>query len=402
MDSLEPLPSPFSPSNKALDLNKKWKFGKILRSPLLLGCWAMLEPVGIQNHAPQLCWITNKQLACVWMSGSQEGTAAMSIVISVLKDNSRSWSRPKVISQNKERSEQNPLLFLLEDDQLQLVHTSQESRSLNDNTWQQSDSTFSMQWTAKLRSQFRKMNGGRWTRASDLFPMEAFCRNPPYKRSDGCWLLPIYRSLEKGGGFGHDHSEVLLLDKNGNVCDEPIKVPCSKGRVHGSIVPSADGKSLLQFFRSRLADQIYRSIGSINGENWSIPESIDLPNNNSSIQAIRLKSGRLALVFNRFSFTSQLENALSWGEANWPRTRWPLSIAISEDDGKTWPWIRDIDLGEGFCGSANWHLNGQLAYPSLLEGSPGELHLAYSWGGRMAIRYVCLQEEEILGEWWLP
>ena len=61
-------------------------------------------------------------------------------------------------------------------------------------------------------------------------------------------------------------------------------------------------------------------------------------------------------------------------------------------DGLNWPWIRDIDTGFGFCGPMNWDLNGQLAYPTLIEGQPGELHVAYSWAGRQAIRYVTLQE----------
>ena len=104
------------------------------------------------------------------------------------------------------------------------------------------------------------------------------------------------------------------------------------------------------------------------------------------------------MIYNRFGFETESITAQVWGEANWPRTRWPLSIALSADDGDTWPWIRDIDTGLGFCGMANWHLNGQLAYPTILEGNPGELHLAYSWGSRAAIRYVCLKESEIIGK----
>ena len=59
--------------------------------------------------------------------------------------------------------------------------------------------------------------------------------------------------------------------------------------------------------------------------------------------------------------------------------------------------IRDLDTGFGFCGPLNWDLNGQLAYPVLLEGRPGELHITYSWGGRQAIRYLCIDEHEIMG-----
>ena len=121
-----------------------------------------------------------------------------------------------------------------------------------------------------------------------------------------------------------------------------------------------------------------------------------LPNNNSSIQACRLSSGRLALIFNRFAFPPD-QDSLEWGEARWPRTRWPLSIALRDDDGISWPWIRDLDTGFGFCGESNWTLNGQLAYPTLIEGMPGELHVAYSWAGRHSIRYVCLNESDFLG-----
>jgi hypothetical protein len=141
-------------------------------------------------------------------------------------------------------------------------------------------------------------------------------------------------------------------------------------------------------------------VSTDDGQTWSAPEPTQLPNNNSSIQACRLASGRLAMIFNRFGFAPDpvsSEEQLEWGEARWPRTRWPLSIAISDDDGFHWPWIRDIDTGFGFCGPMNWDLNGQLAYPTLIEGRPGELHAAYSWAGRQAIRYVTLRELEVIG-----
>jgi predicted neuraminidase len=209
--------------------------------------------------------------------------------------------------------------------------------------------------------------------------------------------LPIYRSLDTGGAFANDYSQVIELndkaEKNGNAID----VPESKGRVHGSLVKSADGNHLLQFFRSRRADRIYRSIGNQDGTNWSIPAPIELPNNNSSIQALRLSNGLLAIIFNRFGLPYQPVD-LDWGTAQWPMTRWPLSIAISEDDGITWPWIRDIDYGQGFAGQENWHLNGPLAYPTIVEGIPGELHIAYSWGSRTAIKYVCLTVSEVIGQ----
>lgn len=388
-----------SPVTHALNLNNRLDFNRLVQSPLQLGTWSVLEPAGLQNHAPQLCWLTPNQLACVWMAGGQEGTAGMNIVLSTLRSGSRRWSQPRLISQDAQRSEQNPLLFVTESEgsnsRVQLIHTAQKVRSSQQKP--DDDSAFSMQWTASLRKQSRGLQRGRWSKAKDLLDSPAFCRHPPHRRSDGRWLLPIYRSLEAGGAFGEDYSEVLLLEADGTPCGEVIPIPNSTGRVHGSLVASADGSKLVQFFRSRQADCIYRSHASLDGLHWSTPQPIALPNNNSSIQALRLHSGRLAMIFNRFSLQTDLKEEPTWGEALWPRTRWPLSIALSEDDGDSWPWVRDIDYGDGFAGDANWFLNGQLAYPSILEGLPGELHIAYSWAGRQAIRYVCLLEEQILG-----
>lgn len=398
----------FSPFDYSIDMIDGFSYGSLIKTPLDPGVWAIFQASGLQNHAPQLCWVNNNLLACVWMAGGQEGTAGMSIMISLLSANCSSWSEPQLISQDVSRSEQNPLLFV-NGTALHLIHTAQLSRDLSQSVG--SDDSFSMQWTAKLRFQSLDISNIdvsdpktwgplSWSKSFDLIDEPSFCRNPPFRRSDGCWMLPIYRSLEEGGAFGHDHSQLLILSSfsaHTSPESQVVDIPESIGRIHGSIVPSKSRTYLLQFFRSRLADRIYCSRSDLLGLNWSRPEPIDLPNNNSSIQACRLSSGRLAIIYNRFCFEPDHRHPQEWGDANWPRTRWPLSIALSEDDGLTWPYIRDVDTGFGFCGSANWTLNGQLAYPSLLEGCPGELHIAYSWAGRKAIRYVCLHEHDIIG-----
>ena len=401
---------PFSSFAQAEDRFEDLVWGQVLVTPFQVGAWALLEPMGEQNHAPQLCWVRPDVLGCVWMAGSGEGTAGMSVFLSLLSAETGRWLEPQRISRDSERSEQNPLLFV-SDGCLHLIHSAQLVRDPADRDALEGSSNFSMQWTAVLRHQRLVLerldladpetwSAEAWSTPVDLLNDPAFCRNPPHPLESGEWLLPIYRSLEEGGAFGHDHSEMLRLDPSGHCLDQRVGIPDSTGRVHGSIVASRDGSQLLQFFRSRLADQIYRSVSSDDGCTWSAPEPTPLPNNNSSIQACRLASGRLAMIFNRFGFAQEptsSEESLDWGEARWPRTRWPLSIAISDDDGLHWPWIRDIDAGFGFCGPMNWDLNGQLAYPTLIEGLPGELHVAYSWAGRQTIRYVALRELEVIG-----
>ena len=225
----------FSPADHALDAQQT-AIGPAGTSPMQLGTWAVLEPAGPQNHAPQLCWLSPDHLGCVWMAGGQEGTSGMGIVLSTLRRGGRRWSRPRLISQDDERSEQNPLLFVSKTEtgttRLQLIHTAQQVRKTSDQPID--GSAFSMQWTAALRCQQRPQRGGRWSTARDLLDTPAFCRHPPHQRPDGRWLLPIYRSLEAGGAFGHDHSELLLLNADGSSTNELIPIPQSTGRVHGS------------------------------------------------------------------------------------------------------------------------------------------------------------------------
>ena len=253
-----------------------------------------------------------------------------------------------------------------------------------------------MKWTANSRRQTRAASSSRWNSPSELLRDPAFCRNIPYQRDDGYWMLPTYLSLKEGGSFSHDYSEVLLLNPDGSSTEHLYEIPESSGSGHGSIVFKQHSDRLLQFIRSRLADHIYNSNGSLDGSEWTPPKHLDLANDNASIRARRLAGGLLAMILRQLRFGIGSLSPQVWGEENWSLTHWPLSIALSTDDGDTLPWIRNVDTGLGFCGMANWHLNCQLTYPYVIEGSLGALHIAYSRDSRAAIHCICMKESEII------
>ena len=62
----------------------------------------------------------------------------------------------------------------------------------------------------------------------------------------------------------------------------------------------------------------------------------------------------------------------------------PLSIAISDDDGLHWPWIRDIDTGFGFCGPMNGTSMANR-FPTRLRGCLWS-HVAYLMSGHSLCR----------------
>ena len=76
--------------------------------------------------------------------------------------------------------------------------------------------------------------------------------------------------------------------------------------------------------------------------------------------------------------------------------RAPLSLCLSEDEGRSFPVRRVVDDGPGTCLS-NDPLDGrnkELSYPAMVQGPDGSLHLAYTFH-RRAIKYVRLAPEWI-------
>ena len=99
--------------------------------------------------------------------------------------------------------------------------------------------------------------------------------------------------------------------------------------------------------------RICRSDSEDGGRTWAPVRKTELPNNNSGIDLARLDDGTLALAFNPVS-------------GDWaPRT--PLSVALSTDNGETWPRRLDVETGEG-----------EYSYPAIIP-TAGGVALTYTW-----------------------
>ena len=66
-----------------------------------------------------------------------------------------------------------------------------------------------------------------------------------------------------------------------------------------------------------------------------------------------------------------------------------MTLAISEDSGRSWPIRRNLDVGDGYCLSNNSRdgLNREYSYPSIHQGPDGALNIAYTYF-RQAIKFV--------------
>lgn len=367
---------------------------------------AYLPSSCVQSHAANILPLPNGDLLCVWFAGTQEGIADISIYSSRLAKGSNTWSEAVKLSDDPTCSEQNPVLFPAPSGELWLLWTAQKSGN---------------QDTAIIRKRVSKDNGRTWGPIEVLLDTPGtFVRQPIVVLPSGEWLLPIFYCRANPGEkwVGNNDCSAVKISRDQGKTWQEVMVPGSTGCVHMNIVPLADGK-LAAFYRSRWADFVYRSESADNGRTWSEPVPTPLPNNNSSIQVTALQNGRLAMVFNNMSAAGAKERRTSLYDdienddpaaqkpsaaapdgrtAFWGAPRAPMSLAISEDGGKTWPYIRDLEVGDGYCltNNSKEKINREYSYPSIKQTEDGLLHIAFTYF-RQRIKYVRVPEEWVTG-----
>ncbi|CCX37042.1 putative uncharacterized protein [Clostridium sp. CAG:1013] len=357
--------------------------GVIYRNESMGTLEAMLPPgPWASAHAPALLETPQGDLLCAWFAGTFEGNQDVSIVCSRLPKGGTAWTAPVKLSRDPERSEQNPSLFQASEEEIWAVYTAQLDRVPGKDN---------MQYTAVIRRQ-RSLDGGlHWGEADTMFSQEgSFCRQPIQKLANGRWIFSNWLCSDSGDSLAGDPTVFQISDDQGKTWRQ-VKMPNSRGRVHANVVELSPGR-LAAFLRSREADWIYRSLSLDNGDTWTAPEPTPLPNNNSSISALKLQSGRLAIAYNPTQ-----QPGTQPGKAVWPGLRCPVAVALSQDEGLTFPWIRYLELGEGFVGTENRGNNLQYEYPCLIQARDSVLHLAFAYQNRRGIKWIAFREEDILG-----
>lgn len=340
------------------------------------------------NHASNLLLLSNGDVLCTWFGGSCEGKADISIHLARLSSGAEEWEKPVILSDDTERSEQNPILFEISPGVIWLIYTAQIGIH---------------QDTAVVRWRRSEDYGQTWSEISNLFSEAGiFVRNPPVVLENGDILLPAYYCLKSKSGFlGEDYSVIKRSSDMGLTWSETV-IDGSAGLVHMSLVETKERK-LVGFFRNRRADFIYSTVSEDGGKTWKIPFPLELPNNNSSIQCTKLKDDSLVLIFNDVNkhiappkvnrppwFDKKDMDKIELDATDEPSSVWgvrrnPLVIARSVDGGLTWERVRTVITKEGIEGEP------EFSYPSIKQAADGTIHVSYTFM-RQFIRHEELTE----------
>lgn len=140
--------------------------------------------------------------------------------------------------------------------------------------------------------------------------------------------------------------------------------------IQPSVLKLRDGRLmvLMRTHNGKLA----KSYSSDNGDSWTLVMLSEVENNQSGTDAVTLKDGRQALIYNNF------ETLMSTKKG--PRT--PLSLAIS-DDGEHWHHALTLEDSPV----------SQYSYPAIIQGRDGNLYCTYTWRReRIAFKKIDLRQ----------
>jgi len=123
------------------------------------------------------------------------------------------------------------------------------------------------------------------------------------------------------------------------------------GNIQPAVVERTDG-TLVAYMRENGPLQRIRTAESTDGGvSWGPVGVCELPNPGSGVDALRLAGGRWLLVYNDTT-----------------EGRGSLAVALSDDEGRTWPHRRHLERDEA----------GSFHYPAVTQGRDGTIHLVYS------------------------
>lgn len=316
---------------------------------------------GPYRHPACIMELDNGDLYLSYYGGSDEYGTDTAVYAKRLKAGETTWGKAEVIADTPWTSEGNPVVWQAPDGLVWLFYVNRYG-----DTW--SDSI--------IKGKVSRDGAKTW---SDSFMVTwergTMVRGRPILLNDGNYLLPVYHET----GFDRENvgadtmSFFLRLDPKTHTWTESSRIKSRLGNLQPAPV-QIDDNYLISYSRrgggydGKVKGYLVRSESHDGGRTWSEGVDSKFPNPNAAADFIKLKNGHLLLVYND-SFVD----------------RTPLTVSISEDNDKTYPYKRNI--GEG---------DNSFAYPMAMQTKDGKIHVIYTSDQRTTIHHAVFDESAIL------
>lgn len=318
------------------------------------------EHPGIYKHPASITELACGDLYIAYYGGAGEYDTETAVYGARRKKGETTWSLPVVIADTPFRGDGNPVVWQAPDGLVWLFYV-----NLYGETWS----------SARVKAKISQDGAMTWSDSFMLTLQEGtMARGKPIVLMNGDYLLPMY--YETGSDreqTGADTASYFLrYNPKTKVWTETNRIRSPDGNLQPQVV-QLNADDLVCYMRrgggfgpdTKGYIQIAKSHDG--GNTWSDATDTEIKNPNSAVDVVKLKNGHLALVYNDHMYK-----------------RTPLTVSISMDQGKTYPFRRDIGGGDN-----------TFAYPYMIQTSDGKILVLYTTNNRSTIMLSTFEESAI-------
>lgn len=317
---------------------------------------------GPYKHPAAIAELQNGDLYLVYYGGEGEYAVDTGVFGARLRKGSSRWSKPVRIAHDPFRSLGNPVIWQAPDGLVWLFYVVRWG-----DTWS----------TSRIQGKVSRDGARTWSDSFVVSEVEGMMvRCKPIVLASGDYLLPVYH--ETGNDperVGADTtSRFLRWDRQRRQWVQLGVIRSKKGNLQPSVVELAPNH-LLAFCRRAGGYEpvtdgyVVQAESRDGGKTWTEGVNSAFPNPNAAVDLLKLRNGHLLFVYND-----------SMNE------RTPLTAALSLDNGRTWPYKRNIAEGPY-----------DYAYPYAIQTSDGRISVVFTSHERTVINRAVFDEAWVRG-----